>query len=322
MEVISKLDSLSTKKLFEFRHDLLCAAIGNGNIPVVVYLAYRLKTDLCRMTPHVIRDALEDAIKSGHRHVVELFIFENSPFITDILQDYISLGDSNTVMAILNDSKNTKRVDMYDVLAYAIQNDNVDVVKYLVETNKVNVHGQENDDYPGYLAAQRNSVKVIHYLETKGVQVPGISSEEKKEEKKNKYVESQKHEYEQDELYDDLIQAIEEGNYNAVKRLIPRLDQDTLDADDSKPLSTAAQLGDLEIVELLVQSGASTKDPENYPLKEAAENGHYEIFKFLIDNGARVTKYDYNDILNIAKLGEDKNILKYLKKLPIRHKAV
>jgi ankyrin repeat protein len=53
-------------------------------------------------------------------------------------------------------------------------------------------------------------------------------------------------------------------------------------------LSTATELGNLELVKDLVEHGADIHENENGPLKLAIWNGHLEVVKYLVEHGADI----------------------------------
>jgi len=68
-------------------------------------------------------------------------------------------------------------------------------------------------------------------------------------------------------------------------------------------LKAAAEIGDLELVKLLIEQGADVKANNNYALRYASENGHLEVVKLLIEHGADVKAYDNYAIRHASAKG-------------------
>lgn len=89
--------------------------------------------------------------------------------------------------------------------------------------------------------------------------------------------------------------------------------------DDETPLSIACSKGNLEIVRLLLDSGAWTDNEKNdyeswNPLMCAVHNGNIEIVKLLVERGANVDviRDGGNTALSIAKESNHQSIVEYL----------
>lgn len=90
----------------------------------------------------------------------------------------------------------------------------------------------------------------------------------------------------------NISQAIESNNIQQIRDAIGGKFKFT---SKNSPLGLAASLGNLEIVEILVNAGCKVEwggNLEPSPLFLAAQAGHSSVVKFLIDNGA---KLDYKD---------------------------
>ena len=102
-----------------------------------------------------------------------------------------------------------------------------------------------------------------------------------------------------------LMKAIETNDVARVKELIAS-EADVNQYDDERysfPLNRAAELGDLEIVKVLVEAGAIVQRHDS-ALEEAAWHDRPEVLKFLIESAS----YDgdrlfyYNEALDVAAM--------------------
>jgi len=91
--------------------------------------------------------------------------------------------------------------------------------------------------------------------------------------------------------YTPFLYAVEHGKLEAVKRMIPGADLELKLQGNSSPLSLAANMNNLMMVNLLLENGADV-NTKNYgastPLHEAAMFGNIEMSKLLIEAGADV----------------------------------
>lgn len=77
------------------------------------------------------------------------------------------------------------------------------------------------------------------------------------------------------------------------------------------PLSLASQVGNLNLVILLLQEGAMIHEGYEEALRLAAENGYVEIVSYLLDNGATSFR---DEILKIAVCSNQADVVKFLLK--------
>ena len=94
-----------------------------------------------------------------------------------------------------------------------------------------------------------------------------------------------------------LLLALESGHAAIIKYLIGQgADINLKDKDKASPLHNAAFLGNLEIVDLLLNKGASSINEGNFrgqtPLLFACEKGHPEVVTRLLDAGADIEARD------------------------------
>ena len=75
----------------------------------------------------------------------------------------------------------------------------------------------------------------------------------------------------------------------------PKIDVNIIDSSGNTPLIFAASSGNLTMVSLLINRGASIQSSTmngTTPLHAACQEGHYKIVQFLIDLGAQVNVRD------------------------------
>ena len=117
----------------------------------------------------------------------------------------------------------------------------------------------------------------------------------------------------------DIFEAI--FNLDKVKSIVnqPGFDINQTDRYGETPLIIASEIGDLDIVEILVKNGADVNKADYYgttSLMEASAKGRLDIVQFLVEHGADVNKTD-NDgetALMIASMRNHLNVVKYLVK--------
>ena len=93
----------------------------------------------------------------------------------------------------------------------------------------------------------------------------------------------------------DLHDAAQKGNLDRVKLLVEqRADKDKFDRRGSTPLRLASAAGHFDVVQYLVEQGASLdKDSiDSTPLSIAAIYGYLEIARYLLEQGADRDKAD------------------------------
>lgn len=81
--------------------------------------------------------------------------------------------------------------------------------------------------------------------------------------------------------------------------------------DNVFPISRAAQLGHLELVQYLVELGADPQSDDNLPIKQACESGHLQVVKFLVEKGADI-RAENDEALKRAAQNGRLHVVKYL----------
>lgn len=115
-----------------------------------------------------------------------------------------------------------------------------------------------------------------------------------------------------------LILAIMNEYIDMIKLIINYISDinDNYNYDFMSPLHLACDIGNIEIVQLLLENGADTDILDNdfmTPLHYASNRNHFKTIKLLIKHKAKINVFDVHDRLPIH-LTTDQNITKYLLK--------
>jgi hypothetical protein len=119
--------------------------------------------------------------------------------------------------------------------------------------------------------------------------------------------------YTQEEMDDldsatyELIEAVDSGEYQAASDAVRLLEAD-IHWKDEWALRYAADVGDIGIVNLLVEGGADIHAMNDQAIKLARENGHTEVVEYL-ERVEKVKTLDLID-LDLIDYGNDEEILK------------
>jgi ankyrin repeat protein len=131
----------------------------------------------------------------------------------------------------------------------------------------------------------------------------------------------------QEQLDNNLIQAVKECNLIKVKHLIEQ--GADIHADNDWALRLSAANGHLEVVKYLVEHGADIHSYKYQALRYSAGNGHLEVIKYLIEQGANIhadndyalrfsAKYGHLEVVNYlimdCNMVIDKDTIEYLEK--------
>ncbi len=103
-------------------------------------------------------------------------------------------------------------------------------------------------------------------------------------------------------LQEQLIDAVDVGNLETVKRLVDR--GADIHAGDNSALRWAAGQGHLDIVEFLVGKGANIPAQDEHALRWAANNGHLEVVKYLVEQGADIHALENRSLRWAAEEGQ------------------
>jgi ankyrin repeat protein len=108
-----------------------------------------------------------------------------------------------------------------------------------------------------------------------------------------------------------LLQAAESGDVSSVKMLVNSTDVSCITGVDARnaPLTYAAENGHVDVVRVLLESGANLEATNHFQrtaLHEAAYEGHLEVCRLLLDWGAKVDPLDnfkYSPLHDAAQKG-------------------
>ncbi len=213
------------------------------------------------------------------------------------LQDRITINSEllDAYLKRISDKDSVKSKDNDYQLLRAVQRNEVDKVKQLLDRG-ANIESKVNyDQTPLCWAIQRNNVDMVKLLLDAGADVKSID----------------------DHSQTPLYWAVQRNNVDIVKLLLAAgADVKSKDEDDQRLLWRALLINNVDIVKLLLDRGANidSKDKNNKtPLLWAARNGNIDVVKLLLDAGADVNSKDvhnrtplwwaaWNDKMDIAKL--------------------
>jgi ankyrin repeat protein len=154
----------------------------------------------------------------------------------------------------------------FDQLITAIQKNNIDLIRTLINNDNVNLH--KNGTTPLHHASSIGNTEVVKLLIEKGADINV----------KNNFGSTPLH------------YASNEGNTEVVKLLIDNgADINVKDRADTTPLHKASFKGHTEVVNLLIENGADIHVKDNSgdtPLKVANEYGRTEVVHLLFEKGA------------------------------------
>ncbi|WP_341815922.1 ankyrin repeat domain-containing protein [Wolbachia endosymbiont (group B) of Idaea biselata] len=213
-------------------------------------------------------------------------------------------------------------------LYYAIIDDNLEVVKFLIEKGAELI---VNDEYSIHCAAMFGSLKVVKYfinekyfnLDELGEQCESPLAYAIKFDQLSviKYLIKKGADVkllDDEEIMHLFYYAFEPGNLDIAQYLVRNLNGVNLRSEGGESLlHYAAMYGSSYIVEYLVQNGANVNLPDHdgkSPLCYALMSGDLDIIKYLLKNGANVNLPDHDgkSPLYYAATSGDLDIVKYL----------
>ena len=261
--------------------------------------------------------ALNLAIQNGFDEITKLLIENGAdvnyqvPIITAIEKDNLKIVELLTSYgAILFIANHTKR----HALTLAIEKGNIEIIKSLIEYNKSFnefdiINAKDNyGEIPMNLAAKQGNIEIVKILISNGANVNAK------------------------DIYGKfpLGTAIMEGNVEIAKLLIQNnADVNSIERSsyidmmlygmdiNSRPIELALAFENVEMVNLLIRSGAQT----NYISSDgsslfniAIEDNSLEVIKTLVENGAKINASDGNFLtpMHKAVIYQRPEIVEYL----------
>ncbi|KAK0506909.1 hypothetical protein JMJ35_010609 [Cladonia borealis] len=174
------------------------------------------------------------------------------------------------------DSVKSKDNDDQTPLCSAVQRNNVDKVKLLLDRG-VNIESKDNNNQtPLWWAARNNQIDMVRLLLYRGADV---NSKDKNNQT-------------------PLWWAARNSNMAMVKLLLERgANIESKDKNNQTLLSTAVLNNNVDMVKLLLDRGADvgSQDDDQTPLGSAARSSNEDMFKLLLNAGANVESNDNND---------------------------
>eukprot|EP01080_Neovahlkampfia_damariscottae_P010211 gene10211-2631_t len=222
------------------------------------------------------------------------------------LKQLSSVKNSGLNLRKFTTSTDEKNFEVVSQVCFAASKGDVEKLKTLFDENP-NFSVNDGDyDYrtPLHLAASEGQLEVVKYLIKKGADINAADRfrntpiQDALRAGHNEVVSLLKSRGGTSELptikkMASLMSAIQNGNLTKVKNLI-LVSPDLIDAsdyDNRTPLHIAASIGDLEIVQFLLEAGADVNALDNQdetPIQDALSHGKSQVVDFLIQKGGEI----------------------------------
>lgn len=245
-------------------------------------------------------------------------------------QQTVSPGLGKIIEILIDKKLVTAKVFRTMLLFYAVRLDNQKIVEAMLDLDE-DVNIMIGDEFPTYLAAKNNSVKMLKFLESRGGYLNGIN---KKNENpllaaiENSSLDAVKYliesgcsvnEVSSDKIY-LIMRAIKYSNYpeNKVGKEIAKvlLEDESIDVNCTidtlndyfdniyafSPLSIAT---DLDVLKLLIDKGADVNMKSNMGTTALMNTLDVKKVEFLLENGANLNEVDNDDdnaLTNILRI--------------------
>lgn len=236
-------------------------------------------------TPLLIEDTTSNIVALSNENPQE----EETQIVEDIDMDFEADNEEEKVTS--NDDDTLQPNDEnFELFIEAIDDGNLKLVKYFIE-NGVDVNQLTRRGWsPLMVAASENHSTIASVLLENGAQVNFMNSQG----------------------WTALSEAADEGAYDTAKILIAAGAKTNISNNEEgiSPLAVAASEGYLNIIELLLESGANLSSSDNYqPLHVAAEEGHLDIVKFFISKGVDVDQRDFHQRTALSYAAEERQTI-------------
>ncbi|MDF2964614.1 MAG: uncharacterized protein K0Q51_2 [Rickettsiaceae bacterium] len=271
---------IDASKLSDIGKNALHYAVKGGNIETIKYLiekgVSKKQADYYGNTP------LHKAIHLGKAEVVELV------YDKEIIDSKNKSGETPLIIAVEKENLsivqklikeganvNIKSDNIKPVLYVTVANNNVELVKELVENGKGDVNVQaDHKRTPLFIAAAKGNIAMVEYLVNKGANIDYAGS-----------------------IIDDNVQsvsalyiAVAKGYKDIVKFLVEKGANMNLKAsDDTTALTRAVQFEEFDIADYLIEKGAGI---EAKTIFEAIKQGRENLAVKLITKGGDISVKD------------------------------
>jgi len=239
---------------------------------------------------------------------------EKLPVTNEKIFNLIKTGNINELKEVLKDSNHNLNHEIYEdkiPIHIAVENNKIEIVKYLIEEKKVNINIREiyNRRTPLHIASQRGFLDIVKYLIEKGANINIV-----------------------DVLYETACQlSIKHKHVDVAKYFIEYFKTNNINNragfNGDYYIHTAVSQNSIEIVKLLIENKICNVYMENNytktPLIMACEIGSIEIVKYLVEKGSDIDKEYFtthylsdlkfsSNPLSISIEKKHTNVVKYL----------
>ncbi|XP_067669960.1 putative ankyrin repeat protein RF_0381 [Haliotis asinina] len=291
---------------------VLHVASIKGYLKIMTYILSTKTVDV-NITGHCKRTAVMAAARFGHRKVFDLLAKNGSDLSTvdsdgnNILHIACIGGNVEIVKYILNNVNvdiNSRGHNRKTPLMFAINFGNVRVFELLVSKDCILPIVQENETNILHMACVKGNVDMVrHILKKNIVSVDGEDSMGKT----------------------PVMLAAESGHTDVFQLLVSKqCDIHKTCHDGHNILHTSCALGHVDIVRCILKEGLINIDSygknDMTPVMFAAQNGQRDIFDLLVNNGCDMSQKDKNGntVLHMACIGGSKYIVeRILSKEPV-----
>ncbi len=249
-----------------------------GHLDIVKYL-----TDEKELYINTYKHFFHAACTYGHLDIVKylvekgLYTFINNDTVLNLYQ--------NNYFDILKYLINIKKCDYNDIIYKSCGDGNLDMVKYLVEEQGLDIH-MENERIL-YIACCNNNLDIVKYLVKHGAKIY----------KKRKPI---------------ICDVCKSNNLDVLKYLVEERKY-SIHMGNDLPLRNACKYGyyNLDVVKYLVEHGADIHVNNEEPLHNACYKNDLDIVKYLVENGADI-HVNNEEVLHNACRYTHLDIVKYL----------
>eukprot|EP00029_Vermamoeba_vermiformis_P010071 TRINITY_DN5229_c0_g1_i1.p1 TRINITY_DN5229_c0_g1~~TRINITY_DN5229_c0_g1_i1.p1 ORF type:complete len:724 (-),score=146.18 TRINITY_DN5229_c0_g1_i1:264-2435(-) len=256
----------------------------------LVFPEMAIQTEMLREKLHVSRDLKTEENKPSNLHYAPPMSPRSAEQKREFI-DAVIASDINKITDLLNQGSNPNVLDDTGrtPLHIAILAKNIEVLKVLLASPRIDPN-----------AGDRTGLTPLHYVAFLQDPVDSTMSPES----------TRIHTRESDSVKIMILNKLLQH---------PKIDVNIIDSSGNTPLIFAASSGNLTMVSLLINRGASIQSSTmngTTPLHAACQEGHYKIVQFLLDLGAQVNVRDnFGDTpLHFAAKANNKDIVAALQR--------